>query len=99
MRRLLSGLWVPREFRPASMADLHENSPSIHRNWLSGLLLIAFFLWGCQSQKPVKSQITDPNTVFAQGGAHAESSATPGHGGGRRSRGQFQGVNAAGAND
>jgi hypothetical protein len=69
------------------------------RGWLSGLLLVAFFLGACQSQKPVSSQITDPNTVFAQGGAHAESSGTPGRGGGRRSRGQSQGVYAAGAND
>jgi len=81
------------------MADLHENSLSNQRNWLSGLLLVAFFLGACQSQKPVKSQITDPNAVFAKGGAHAESNATPGRGGGRGSRGQSQGVNAAGVND
>ena len=66
------------------------------KGWLSGLLVVAFLLGACQSQKPVRSQITDPNTVFAQGGAHAESSATPGRGGGRRSRGESQGVNAAG---
>ena len=99
MRGRLFSLWMVRDSRPSSVVDRHKNWLSIHRDWLSGLLLIAFFLGACQSQKPVKSQITDPNAVFAQGGAHAESSATPGRGGGRRSRGQSQGVNATGVND
>jgi hypothetical protein len=84
------------------MVDLHGNRFFMHRNWLPGLLLVTLCLGACQSPKPARSQITDPNTVFAQGGAQAVSGGTPsrgGGGGGRRNRGQSQGVNATGVSD
>jgi len=63
--------------------------------WLAVILFVgtAFCLGACQSGKSAKTQITDPNAVFAQGGAHVETGGTPAHGGGRRGRGQFQGQN------
>ena len=69
----------------------------MRKKCLTFILLGTLCFGACQSQKP--AQITDPNAVFAQGGAHAESSGTPTRGGGRRSRGQSQGLNAAGVND
>jgi hypothetical protein len=83
------------------MSDLHWNGfyMDMCKKCLTGVLLGTLFFGACQSQKPAHSQITDPNAVFAQGGAHAESSETPGRGGGRRSRGQSQGLNAVGVND
>jgi len=45
----------------------------------------------CQSPKTAKQQFTDPNAVFAQGGAHEETGNTPSaRGGGRRNRVQTQ---------
>jgi hypothetical protein len=59
--------------------------------WASMLLIsITLYLAACQSTKTAKPQITDPNTVFAQGGAHEETGATPTQNGGRRNRGQNQ---------
>jgi hypothetical protein len=83
------------------MSDLHWNGFCMYmrKKCLTVVLLGTLFFGACQSQKPTHSQITDPNAVFAQGGAHAESSETPARGGGRRSRGQSQGLNAAGVND
>jgi hypothetical protein len=51
---------------------------------------ITLCLGACQSPKTAKQQITDPNAVFAQGGAHEETGSTPARGGGRRSRVQTQ---------
>ena len=56
-------------------------------------------LSACQSGKSAKSEATDPNAVFAQGGARAETGGTPAHGAGRRGRGQFQGQNPGAGND
>jgi hypothetical protein len=74
----------------------------MHRNWLPTVLLGALCLGGCQSPKPANKQITDPNAVFAQGGAQAVSGGTPsgrGGGGGRRNRGQSQGLDTTGVGD
>jgi len=51
---------------------------------------ITLCLGACQSPKTAKRQFTDPNAVFAQGGAHEETGSTPGGGGGRRNRVQTQ---------
>jgi hypothetical protein len=51
---------------------------------------ITLCLGACQSPKTAKHQITDPNAVFAQGGAHEETGSTPARGGGRRNRVQNQ---------
>ncbi|MBV8226706.1 MAG: hypothetical protein JO232_16125 [Verrucomicrobia bacterium] len=51
---------------------------------------ISLWLGACQSPKTAKQQITDPNAVFAQGGAHEETGSTPARGGGHRNRGQTQ---------
>jgi hypothetical protein len=69
--------------------------------WLVVILFVgtAFCLGACQSGKSAKTQITDPNAVFAQGGAHVETGGTPAHGGGRRGRGQFQGQNPGAPSD
>jgi hypothetical protein len=61
--------------------------------WLAVILFagMTFCLGACQNGKSAKAQITDPNTVFAQGGAHAaEAGGSPAHGGGRRGRGQSE---------
>jgi hypothetical protein len=81
------------------MADRPVNRFFIHRNWLPGILVVTLCLGACQNPKPAKSQITDPNAVFAQGGAGAVSGGTPsgrGGGGNRRNGGQSQGLNATG---
>jgi hypothetical protein len=69
--------------------------------WLAGVLFLAttLGLGACQSGTTAKSQITDPNTVFAQGGARADTSGTPARGAGRRSRVGSQGPNAGAGND
>lgn len=63
--------------------------------WLAAILFVGmtFCLGGCQNGKSAKSATTDPNAVFAQGGARAEAGVTPAHGGGRRGRGQSQSQN------
>jgi hypothetical protein len=83
------------------VVDLHVNRFFIHRKCLPGILVVTLCLGACQSPKIAKSQITDPNAVFAQGGAQAVSGGIPsrGGGGGRRNRGQSQGLNATGVND
>jgi len=69
--------------------------------WLAGILFVGMTLClgACQSGAPAKSQITDPNTVFAQGGMRADTSRTPARGAGRRSRAQSPGQNAGAGND
>jgi hypothetical protein len=68
---------------------------------LAGILFVGMTLClgACQSGAPAKSEITDPNTVFAQGGARADTSGTPARGAGRRSRAQSPGPNAGAGND
>ncbi|HYY27937.1 MAG TPA: hypothetical protein VE860_08340 [Chthoniobacterales bacterium] len=51
---------------------------------------ITLCLGACQSPKTANKQYTDPNAVFAQGGAHEEAGSTPARGGGRRNRAQTQ---------
>jgi hypothetical protein len=84
------------------MANLPVNRFFILRDWLPGILVITLCLGACQNPKPAKSQITDPNEVFAQGDAGAVSGGTPssrGGGGNRRNRGQSQELNATGTGD
>jgi hypothetical protein len=70
----------------------------MHRKevWLAGILLVGMTLGlgACQSGATAKSEITDPNAAFAQGGARADTSGTPVRGGGRRSRALSQGLDS-----
>ena len=68
--------------------------------WLAVILSTGttFCLGACQSGKSDKPEQTDPNAVFAQGGARAETGGTPAQGGGRRGRGQFGGLNPGAGN-
>jgi hypothetical protein len=68
--------------------------------WLAVILFVGttFCLGACQSGKSAKSEVTDPNAVFAQGGAHEETGGTPAHESGRRGRGQSQGLNPGAGN-
>jgi hypothetical protein len=63
--------------------------------WLAVILWVdtTFCLGACQSGKSRESEETDPNAVFAQGGARAETGGTPAQGGGRRGRGRLEGLN------
>jgi hypothetical protein len=64
--------------------------------WLAVILFVGmtFCFGACQNGKSAKSEITDPNAVFAQGGAASvETGGTPAHGAGRRGRGQSQSQN------
>ena len=45
----------------------------MRKKCLTVVLLGTLFFGACQSQKPPHSQITDPNAVFAQGGAHVRA--------------------------
>jgi hypothetical protein len=68
---------------------------------LTGILFVGMTLClgACQSGAPAKSEITDPNTVFAQGGARADTSGAPARGAGRRRGAQSPGPNAGVGND
>lgn len=60
---------------------------------------LVFGVDACQNGESAKPAAGDPNAVFAQGGASAETGGTPAHGGRRRGRGQSQSQNPGAGND
>jgi hypothetical protein len=81
--------------------DLRVNRSFMRGICVPGIMVVTLCLGACKNPEPAKAQITDPNAVFAQGGAQAVSGGTPSRrgGGGRRNGGQSQGLNATGVND